>query len=108
MEKGSGISRDMSEAQRRDMMPKEWKGMQNWSEVMLQKMKGRHVQCIKRALVLETMHQDLLVLGMFHAWVHDEVAEMIDKKRKEWGLKSRGQVLEHLLGWMVEAQKADK
>ena len=38
----------------------------------------------------------------------DEMAEMIDKKRKEWGLKSRGQVLEHLLGWMVEAQKADE
>ena len=38
----------------------------------------------------------------------DEMAEMIDKKRKEWGLRSRGQVLEHLLGWMVESQKADE
>ena len=35
----------------------------------------------------------------------DEMAEMIDKKRKEWGLRSRGQVLEHLLGWMVESQR---
>ena len=32
----------------------------------------------------------------------NEMAELIDKKRKEWGLRSRGEVLEHLLGWMAE------
>ena len=31
----------------------------------------------------------------------NEMAELIDKKRKEWGLRSRGEVLEHLLGWMA-------
>ena len=29
------------------------------------------------------------------------IAEL-DRRRKQWGLKSRGAVLEHLLGWMVE------
>ena len=31
-----------------------------------------------------------------------EMAAVIDRKRKEWGLKSRGEVIERLLGWMVE------
>ncbi|QNI68460.1 hypothetical protein SynBMKMC1_02404 [Synechococcus sp. BMK-MC-1] len=38
----------------------------------------------------------------------DELATMIDLKRKEWGLRSRGDVLEHLLGWMVETTEADE
>ena len=38
----------------------------------------------------------------FTVHLSDEMAELIDKKRKEWGLRSRGEVLEHLLGWMAE------
>ena len=38
----------------------------------------------------------------------DELATMIDLKRKEWGLRSRGDALEHLLGWMVETTEADE
>lgn len=38
----------------------------------------------------------------------DELATMIDLKRKEWGLRSRGDVLEHLLGWIVETTEADE
>ena len=26
----------------------------------------------------------------------------LDRRRKEWGLSSRGEVLERLLGWMVQ------
>ena len=26
----------------------------------------------------------------------------LDRRRKKWGLSSRGEVLEHLLGWMVQ------
>ena len=37
----------------------------------------------------------------------DEMAAMIDLKRKEWGLKSRGEVKERLLGWMIEPTDAD-
>ena len=33
---------------------------------------------------------------------------VIDLKRKEWGLRSRGDVLEHLLGWIVETTEADE
>ena len=35
----------------------------------------------------------------------DEMAALIDLKRKEWGLRSRGEVIEHLLGWMVETNE---
>ncbi len=38
----------------------------------------------------------------------DEMSAMIDRKRKEWGLRSRGEVLEHLLGWMVEPSRKQK
>ena len=31
------------------------------------------------------------------------IAEL-DRRRKQWGLKSRGAVLEQLLGWMVEEE----
>ena len=34
----------------------------------------------------------------------DEMAAMIDLKRKEWGLRSRGEVIERLLGWMIETK----
>ena len=37
----------------------------------------------------------------------DEMAAMIDLKRKEWGLRSRGEVIERLLGWMVEPTDSD-
>ena len=37
----------------------------------------------------------------------DETAAMIDLKRKEWDLKSRGEVIERLLGWMVEPTDSD-
>ena len=35
----------------------------------------------------------------------DEMAAMIDLKRKEWDLRSRGEVIERLLGWMVEPKR---
>ena len=38
----------------------------------------------------------------FTVHLSDEMAAMIDLKRKEWGLRSRGDVIERLLGWMVE------
>ena len=38
----------------------------------------------------------------------DEVAALIDRKRKEWGLRSRGAVIEHLLGWMVDPSSEQK
>ena len=38
----------------------------------------------------------------FTVHLSDEMAAMIDLKRKEWGLRSRGGVLERLLGWIVE------
>ena len=31
----------------------------------------------------------------------------LDRRRKEWGLSSRGQVLERLLGWLLETKQAD-
>ncbi|WP_114988654.1 ribbon-helix-helix protein, CopG family [Synechococcus sp. N19] len=40
--------------------------------------------------------------------VSNEIAAMIDHKRKEWGLRSRGEVIEHLLGWMVEPNSEQK
>ena len=44
----------------------------------------------------------------FTVHLSDEMAAMIDLKRKEWGLRSRGEVIERLLGWMVERQEAEK
>ena len=38
----------------------------------------------------------------FH--LSDEMAAMIDRKRKDWGLRSRGEVIERLLGWMIETK----
>ena len=38
----------------------------------------------------------------------DEMAAMIDLKRKEWGLRSRGEVIQYLLGWMIESSDADE
>ena len=38
----------------------------------------------------------------------DEMAAMIDFKRKEWGLRSRGEVIHHLPGWMVESPESDE
>ena len=37
----------------------------------------------------------------------DEMAAMIDLKRKEWGLKSRGEVIERLLGLLIEPTDSD-
>ena len=44
----------------------------------------------------------------FTVHLSDEMAAMIDLKRKEWDLKSRGEVLERLLGWMVEPSESDE
>ena len=44
----------------------------------------------------------------FTVHLSDEMAAMIDLKRKEWGLRSRGEVIERLLGWMVESSEADE
>ena len=38
----------------------------------------------------------------FTIHLSDEMAAMIDLKRKEWGLRSRGEVIQHLLGWMIK------
>ena len=43
----------------------------------------------------------------FTVHLSDEMAAMIDLKRKEWGLRSRGEVIERLLGWMVEPSESD-
>ena len=43
----------------------------------------------------------------FTVHLSDEMAAMIDLKRKEWGLISRGEVIERLLGWMVEPSESD-
>ena len=43
----------------------------------------------------------------FTLHLSDEMAAMIDLKRKEWGLRSRGEVIDHLLGWMVEPTDSD-
>ena len=43
----------------------------------------------------------------FTVHLSDEMAAMIDLKRKEWGLRSRGEVIERLLGWMVEPSQSD-
>ena len=34
------------------------------------------------------------------------IAEL-DRRRKQWGLTTRGAVLEELLGWMVETDEAN-
>jgi len=44
----------------------------------------------------------------FTVHLTDEMAAMIDLKRKEWGLRSRGEVIQHLLGWMIESSDADE
>ena len=43
----------------------------------------------------------------FTIHLSDEMAAMIDLKRRESGLKSRGEVIERLLGWMVETNEAE-
>ena len=43
----------------------------------------------------------------FTLHLSDEMAAMIDLKRKEWGLRSRGEVIERLLGWMIEPSRED-
>ena len=44
----------------------------------------------------------------FTIHLSDEMAAMIDSKRKEWDLRSRGEVIERLLGWMVERPEAEQ
>ena len=44
----------------------------------------------------------------FTVHLRDEIAAMIDLKRKEWGPRSRGEVIERLLGWMVEPEVANE
>ena len=39
--------------------------------------------------------------------VSDETAAMIERRRKQWSFKSRGEVIEYLLGWMVEPTDSD-
>ena len=34
-----------------------------------------------------------------------ELSQELDRRCKEWNLKSKGEVLEHLLGWMVEKDR---
>ena len=34
-----------------------------------------------------------------------ELSKELDRRCKEWNLKSKGEVLEHLLGWMVEKDR---
>ena len=44
----------------------------------------------------------------FTIHLSEEMAATIDLKRKEWGLRSRGEVIERLLGWMVEPEVANE
>ena len=44
----------------------------------------------------------------FTIHLSDEIASMIDLKRKEWGLRSRGEVIERLLGWMLEPKETNE
>ena len=44
----------------------------------------------------------------FTLHLSDEMAAMIDNKRKEWDLRSRGEVIERLLGWMLERPEAEQ
>ena len=44
----------------------------------------------------------------FTLHLSDEMAAMINLKRKEWDLRSRGEVIERLLGWMLERPEAEK
>jgi len=44
----------------------------------------------------------------FTVHLSDEMAALIDHKRKEWDLRSRGEVIERLLGWMVERPEAEQ
>ena len=44
----------------------------------------------------------------FTIHLSDEMAAMIDIKRKEWGLRSRGEIIERLLDWMLERPEAEK
>ena len=44
----------------------------------------------------------------FTVHLSDEMAAMIDLKRKEWGLRSRGEVIESLLGWMLEPEETNQ
>ena len=44
----------------------------------------------------------------FTVHLSDEMGAIIDLKRKEWGLRSRGEVIERLLGWMVESSESDE
>ena len=44
----------------------------------------------------------------FTVHLSDDMAVMLDHKRKEWGLRSRGEVIEHLLGWMLESKDPNK
>ena len=43
----------------------------------------------------------------FAVHLSDEMSKMTDLMRKEWGLRSRGEVIERLLGWMVEPNEAE-
>ena len=43
----------------------------------------------------------------FTVHLSDEMAAMIDLKRKECGLRSRCEVIERILGWMVEPNEAE-
>ena len=44
----------------------------------------------------------------FTVHLSDEMAAMIDLKRKEWDLRSRGEVIERLLGWMLETEESNE
>ena len=44
----------------------------------------------------------------FIVHLSDEMAAMIDRKRKEWDLRSRGEVIERLLGWMLEPKESNE
>ena len=43
----------------------------------------------------------------FNIHLSNEIAAMIDRKRKEWDLKSRGEVIERLFALMVDPSDSD-
>ena len=44
----------------------------------------------------------------FTIHLSDEMAAMIDLKRKQWDLRSRGEVIERLLGWILETKESNE
>ena len=49
------------------------------------------------------MREDYESTAHMSVRINVELMAEIERRRKLWGLRSRGEVLEAMLGWMVEA-----